>query len=98
MINIVCSYVELILKGVNGPIRPQDYRVVFNTLSSTPMGLQALLIFYRDNWERVYKDLPDGESVATTIYSILASKVSLDNEIDIVRIYCSMLFRMEIMI
>ncbi|XP_050434289.1 aminopeptidase N-like [Adelges cooleyi] len=75
------NYVEQILKGPNGPIRPQDYRAVFNSLSSTPLGIQTLLYFLRDNWDRICKELPDGESVAETIYSILASKVSLDDEI-----------------
>ncbi|XP_050432744.1 uncharacterized protein LOC126840826 [Adelges cooleyi] len=79
--SLLRNYVELILKGPNGLIRPQDYRAVFISLSSTSLGIQTLLFFLRDNWDRICKELPDGESVAETIYSVLASKVSLDSEI-----------------
>ncbi|XP_050434301.1 thyrotropin-releasing hormone-degrading ectoenzyme-like [Adelges cooleyi] len=78
---LLMNYVELILKGPNGPIRPQDYRAVFNSLSSNQMGIKTLLYFLRDNWDRIRKELLNGDSVAETIYSILASKVSLDDEI-----------------
>ncbi|XP_050519995.1 uncharacterized protein LOC126893642 [Daktulosphaira vitifoliae] len=76
------NYVEMILPENNGKIRQQDFKTVFKAVASTTLGIDVLLNFLDENSEKICNELPNGESVATDLYSILVSKVSLDTEIN----------------
>lgn len=67
--------------GYNGPIRPQDFRVIYRTVPSSPIGISALTEFLTTKLDRIVKEVINGEQVATSIYSILASRVALNEEI-----------------
>lgn len=68
-------------QGYDGPIRPQDFRVIYQTLSSSPKGISALIEFLATKIDRIVKEVNNGDQVATSIYSVLASSVALDDEI-----------------
>jgi hypothetical protein len=68
-------------EGYNGPILPQDFRVVYRTLASTPQGIGALIDFLTTKLDRIVNEIINGEQVATSIYALLASKVARDEEI-----------------
>lgn len=68
-------------EGYNGPILPQDFRVIYYTLASTPQGIGALIEFLTTKLDRIVNEIIKGEQVATTIYSLLASRVARDEEI-----------------
>lgn len=62
------------------PIEPQDYRVYFETLSTTSSGIAALSSFLKENFADIVDTSKDGEDMVTMIYTILASKVSTRDE------------------
>lgn len=68
-------------EGYNGPILPQDFRVIYYTMASTPQGIGALIEFLTTKLDRIVNEIIKGEQVATTIYSLLASRVARDEEI-----------------
>lgn len=67
--------------GRAGPIRPQDHRVIYQTLVKTPSGVAALIEFLTGQWNRTLNDVVNGEQVVTSVYALLASKVAGDDEI-----------------
>lgn len=69
----------------DGPIRPQDHRVIYQTLARTPSGVAALIEFLAGQWNRTLNDVVNGEQVVTSVYALLASKVADDDEIAKVR-------------
>ncbi|XP_050432734.1 uncharacterized protein LOC126840818 [Adelges cooleyi] len=64
------------------PIRPQDFKMVFTSVATTPRGLNILIDFLRENVNKIYNEMPDGLNIAKDILSILASKVAMKEEID----------------
>jgi len=74
-------YLDFMFEGHNGPIRPQDFRVIYRTLASSPKGISALIEFLTDKLHRIVNEIINGEQVAASIYSLLASRVALDEEI-----------------
>jgi len=68
-------------EGYNGPILPQDFRVIYQRLASTPQGIGALIEFLTTKLDRIINEVINGEQVATSIYALLASKVARDDEI-----------------
>lgn len=68
-------------EGYNGPILPQDFRVIYRTLASTPQGVGALIEFLTTKLDRIVNEVINGEQVATSIYALLASEVARDDEI-----------------
>lgn len=71
--------------GYDGPIRPQDFRVIYQTLVTTPQGITALIDFLTNKLDRIVAEIINGEQVATAIYSLLASRVATNDEITKVR-------------
>lgn len=65
----------------DGPIRPQDFRVIYQSLGATPEGISALTEFLTNKLNRIINEVVNGERIATSIYSTLASRVSLKEEI-----------------
>jgi len=74
-------------EGYNGPISPQDFRVIYHTFASTPQGIGALIEFLTTKLDRIVNEIINGEQVATSIYALLASSVARDEEIQKVRAY-----------
>lgn len=68
-------------EGNSGPIRPQDFRVIYRTLALTPQGISALIEFLTNKLDKIVDEIINGEKVAKAIYSILASRVAKDDEI-----------------
>lgn len=68
-------------EGYNGPILPQDFRVVYRTLASSPWGIGALIEFLTTKLDRIVNEIINGEQVATSIYALLASRVARYDEI-----------------
>lgn len=68
--------------GYDGPIRPQDFRVIYQTLAATPHGISALIEFLTTKLDRILDEIINGKQVATAIYSLLASRVATNNEIN----------------
>lgn len=73
-------YLEFMFDA-NGPIRSQDFRVIYQTLASTPQGISVMIEFLTNKLDRILKDISNGEQIATSMYSLLASKVARDEEI-----------------
>lgn len=69
------------IDGYNGPIHPQDFKVIYESVATSPQGISALIQFLTTKLDRIVKEVINGERVATSIYSILASNVALDDEI-----------------
>lgn len=67
--------------GYNAPIRPQDFRVIYQTIPSTPVGISVMTEFLTNKLDRIVKEVINGEIVVTSMYSILASRVALKDEI-----------------
>lgn len=67
--------------GYNSPIRPQDFRVIYQTVPSSPVGISAMTEFLTTKLDRIVNEVINGEQVATSLYSILASRVALNEEI-----------------
>jgi len=74
-------YLDFMFEGYNGPILPQDFRVIYRTLASTPPGIGALIEFLTTKLDRIVNEVINGEQVATSIYALLASQVARDDEI-----------------
>lgn len=74
-----------ILIREGGPIRAQDYKDVIIAVSSTSRGLDVLIDFLVQNVNNFREQITDGDDIAIFIYSVCASKSSLDNEIIRVR-------------
>jgi len=64
------------------PIEPNDYEDFFNALSSTSNGITAMNDFLGKHFTDVVNNVKDGRNIAKTMFSILASKVSTDSEIE----------------
>lgn len=71
---------ELILEN-HCPIRPQDYEHLFGSLSSTSSGIAALTSFLLDHLTDIVQKVHRGKNLVTTVYTILASKVSTEVEL-----------------
>lgn len=71
---------KLLLLENEFPIERNDYEVYFDSLSSTPTGIAALTFFLENYSKQILDNIIDGENLITTIYSILASRVSTDDE------------------
>lgn len=67
------------------PIEPSDYEDFFNALSSTSNGITAMNYFLSKYFTDLIKNVKNGRNIATTIFSILASKVSTESEIENVK-------------
>jgi len=67
--------------GYDSPIRPQDFKVIYQTLASSPKGISALIEFLTNKFDRIINEIIDGEQIVKSIYSLLASGVALDEEI-----------------
>jgi len=67
------------------PIEPSDYEDFFNALSSTSNGITAMNYFLSKHFTGIVKNVKDTTNIATTIFSILASKASTESEIENVR-------------
>jgi len=67
------------------PIEPSDYEDFFNALSSTSNGITAMNYFLSKYFTDLIKNVKNGRNIATTIFSILASKVSTKSEIENVK-------------
>ncbi|CAH1738623.1 aminopeptidase N-like [Aphis gossypii] len=75
------KYLDFMFEGYNGPILPQDFRVIYRTLASTPQGIGAMIEFLTTKLDRIVNEVIYGEQVATSIYALLASRVARDDEI-----------------
>ncbi|VVC40903.1 Hypothetical protein CINCED_3A018294 [Cinara cedri] len=80
-VQLLVTNLKLLLEN-NFPIEQQDYRAYFEALSSSPSGIAALSDFLKKHFTDIVGTVKDGEHMVTTIYSILASKVSTKNETD----------------
>jgi len=69
------------------PIEPSDYDDFFNALSSTSNGITAMNYFFNENFTDLVNNVKDGRNIATTIFSILVSKVTTISEISNVKTY-----------
>lgn len=74
-------YLDFMFEGLQSPIRPQDFRVIYQTLASTPQGIAAMIDFLTKKLDRIVNQVINGETVVTSIYSLLASRVARDEEI-----------------
>lgn len=74
-------YLDFMFDGYDGPIRPQDFRVIYQTLAATPQGISALIEFLTTKLDKILDEIINGKQVATAIYSLLASRVATKNEI-----------------
>lgn len=61
-------------------IEKRYFRSVVSAISATPLGLNVLYEFLSTNLNRTLNEVPDGKSIATYIYSTLATKMTNDNE------------------
>jgi len=74
-------YLNLLLAD-NCPIRPQDYRTVFKSLASTPIGINVTIEFLQNKINETLSSMWQGEEMIMLMYSTLAKKVSTKKEID----------------
>lgn len=70
-----------VFDGPEGPINPRDYSSVFNAVSRSSLGNKALFDFLSSNFDKILNDLPNGESVVTTIFYLITKAVSDNDEI-----------------
>lgn len=80
-IQTLLTYLTLIMED-KCPIEPSDYEDFFNALSSTSNGITAMNYFLSKYFTDIVKNVKDGRHIATTMFSILASKVSTESEIE----------------
>jgi len=64
------------------PIDPNDYEDFFIALSSTSNGITAMNDFLGQHFTDLVNNVKDGKNIAKIMFSILASKVSTDSEIE----------------
>ncbi|VVC40910.1 Hypothetical protein CINCED_3A002040 [Cinara cedri] len=81
---VLSKYLDFMFDGYDGPIRPQDFRVIYQTLATKPQGISALIEFVTNKLDRIVNEIINGEQVATAIYSLLASRVATDIEIALI--------------
>ncbi|XP_050432825.1 uncharacterized protein LOC126840878 [Adelges cooleyi] len=74
-------YLDFMFQGENGPIRQQDFRVIYQSIAFTPQGLSVLIDFLTNKTEKILNEVVHGDLHAMAIYHLLASRVALDNEI-----------------
>jgi len=55
---------------------------IVNAIPLTPLGIDVRYEFLSINLNRILKEVKNGESIVTGIYSILASSVNDDDEIE----------------
>ncbi|XP_050443426.1 aminopeptidase N-like [Adelges cooleyi] len=79
---ILNNYLEILLQGENCTIRPNHYRLMIKSLASTPVGIDVMTKFLKDRWQDSLKLMWNGEETIKSMYSTLASKVSIKSEID----------------
>lgn len=75
------SYLNLLLDG-NCPIRPQDYKTVFKSLTSTPVGINVTTQFLQNKINESLSNMWEGEEMIKLMYSYLASNVATVKEIN----------------
>jgi hypothetical protein len=63
-----------------GPAGTNNFRTVFENVATTSQGVRALADFLLRELD-VILALDDGHRLATFAYSVLASKVAMDDEI-----------------
>jgi len=74
-------YLDLFLK-TDCPIRPQDYKTVFKSLTSTPIGINVTTNFLQNKINESLSNMWEGEEMIMLIYSYLASSVATTEEIN----------------
>lgn len=74
-------YLNLLLEG-NCPIRPQDYKTMFRSLTSTPVGINATTEFLKNKINESLSNMWEGEEMIMLLYSNLASSVATIQEIN----------------
>jgi len=75
------SYLNLLLDD-NCPIRPQDYKTMFKSLTSTPIGINVTTEFLQNNINKSLSNMWEGEEMIMLMYSYLASSVATVKEIN----------------
>ncbi|CAH1723017.1 unnamed protein product [Aphis gossypii] len=78
---ILSGYLDLFLK-TDCPIRPQDYKTVFKSLTSTPIGINVTTNFLQHKINESLSNMWEGEEMIMLIYSYLASSVATTKEIN----------------
>ncbi|XP_060865932.1 aminopeptidase N-like [Metopolophium dirhodum] len=78
---ILSNYLNLLLDG-NCPIRPQDYKTVFKSLTSTPVGINVTTEFLQNKINESLSNMWEGEEMIMLMYSYLASSVATVKEIN----------------
>lgn len=68
-------------KEYESPIRPQDFHDIYRSLASSPEGVSALVNLLTNKLDCILDEIIDGEQVAIYIYSLVASRVSFDEDI-----------------
>jgi len=78
---VLSGYLNLLLDD-NCKIRPQDYKTVFKSLTSTPIGINATIDFLQNKINASLSNMWKGEEMIMVIYSYLASSVATMTEIN----------------
>lgn len=78
---ILSNYLNLLLDD-NCPIRPQDYKTMFKSLTSTPIGINVTTEFLQNNINKSLSNMWEGEEMIMLMYSYLASSVATVKEIN----------------
>ncbi|KAL5242092.1 hypothetical protein ACI65C_009502 [Semiaphis heraclei] len=78
---ILSQYLNLLLDR-NCPIRPQDYKTMFKSLTSTPVGINVTTDFLQNKINESLSNMWEGEEMIMLMYSNLASRVATGKEID----------------
>ncbi|XP_015378864.1 PREDICTED: aminopeptidase N-like [Diuraphis noxia] len=79
-IQTLLTFLTLIMEE-KFPIEPSDYEDFFNAMSSTTNGIIAMNYFIT-NFTDLVNNVKDGKNIATTIFSILFSKITTIDEIN----------------
>lgn len=74
-------YLNLLLDG-SCPIRPQDYKTMFKSLTSTPIGINVTTEFLQNKINESLSSMWEGEKTIMLMYSYLASSVATVKEIN----------------
>lgn len=78
---ILSKYINLLLDD-NCPIRPQDYKTMFKSLTSTPVGINTTTEFLQNKINESLSNMWKGEEMIMVMYSYLASSVATVKEIN----------------
>lgn len=85
--SVAFRYLEYLFKGHDGgPIRPQDFNTVYETLALTPYGISAMIDFLTNHLVRIFNEIPNGEVVAKNIFATLVPVAIREDEALKVRI------------